>query len=126
MDRTRVRTYLRWAMRGQRGQTAAETMGVLLLISGVVFMLATSDTPAKMADRTQEIVCGIGGGESCGDTAGGLVNGPMIPGDGDQGPDDGPAIGDGEPLLALPYPGFVSVTCTGDTRTAGNGSCVSK
>jgi hypothetical protein len=99
-------------------------MGVLLVVSAVVFLLATSDTPAKIADRTQEIVCHIGGGEDCGAAAGGIVHGPMIPGD--DGPHDGPALGDGGPFPILPFPGFASVTCAGDTRTAGNMSCVPK
>src|SRR4051794_22444781 len=85
-------------VRGHRGQTAAETMGVLLLVSAIVFMLVTSDTPARVADRTQEIVCEIGGGDDCG---AGTVHGPMIPAD--DGPHDGPALGDGGPFPVLPF-----------------------
>jgi hypothetical protein len=120
MDSAPAGTYFRWAMRGQRGQTAAETMGVLLLISGIIFLLATSDTPAKIANRTKELVCQIGGESNCGASA--TTNGPNQPGDG--GPDDGPSLADHGPFPILPFPGFASVTCAGDTRSAGNNSCV--
>src|SRR6476659_5382296 len=116
MEKTRARTYFRWAMRGQRGQTAAETMGVLLLISGISFLLASSDTPAKIANRTQELVCQIGGESHCGAAA--TTNGPNQPGD------DGPSLADHGPFPILPFPGFASVTCAGDMRSAGNQSCV--
>ena len=107
-------------MRGQRGQTAAETMGVLLLISGIIFLLASSDTPAKIANRTQELVCQIGGESNCGAAA--TDERPEAAGR--RRPDDGPSLADHGPFPILPFPGFASVTCAGDTRSAGNKSCV--
>ena len=87
-------------MRGQRGQTAAETMGVLLLISGIIFLLASSDTPAKIANRTKEIVCQIGGESNCGAAA--TDNGPNSRVTTDL---DGPSLADHGPFLVLPFPG---------------------
>src|SRR3954468_7800207 len=108
MDRGPVRTYLRRVMRGERGQTAAEAMGVLLVVSAVVCMLASSDTPAKIAGRTQEIVCEIGGGQ-CAFTPHLLRRGPAGPG----GPlIGGPPIGGGRTFNVLPFPGSVSADCT--------------
>jgi hypothetical protein len=51
-------------LRSETGQTAAEAMGVLLLVSLIVAALAISGAGQTIADRTAELVCKIAG-SSC-------------------------------------------------------------
>src|SRR3954471_24421813 len=98
-------------------------MGILFVVAALVAAIVASDAPAKVATRTKQLVCQIGGGNDCGTAGSGQA---PAPGGGDGGPHDGPALGDGGPFPVLPFPGWASVTCAGDTRAAGNMSCVPK
>jgi hypothetical protein len=49
-------------MRGARGQTSAEYLGALLVVSVLVAALATSDVGASLRTALSEQVCRIGGG----------------------------------------------------------------
>ena len=53
-------------MRGQRGQTTAEYLGVLLVVSVVITAVATSEVGANIRVAMSEQVCRIGGGTGCG------------------------------------------------------------
>jgi hypothetical protein len=46
-------------MRSERGQTAAEYLGALLLVSAIVVAIFASGAPAKVADGVQQAVCSI-------------------------------------------------------------------
>ncbi len=89
--------------RGEQGQTGIEMAGMLLLVSLVVGALAAGGVPAAIADHTASAVCRIAGGD-CTPVA------PAAPTDPD-GPDQGPVLIDG-PVLVLPFPGSVTVSCT--------------
>ena len=53
------------ALRRETGQTAAEYMGVLLLVAVIVAALATSDVGIAIARETSRLICTIGGGTDC-------------------------------------------------------------
>jgi hypothetical protein len=97
-------------MRGVRGQTAAETLGALLVVSVIIAATATTDAGAKIASESKRIVCEIAGG--------GCPAEPVEPGQPDE-PEpfelEGPPIVD-RALPVLPFPGSVTVTCTVDSR----------
>ena len=48
------------------GQTAAEYLGILLVVSVVVAAIASSAIGIDIARRVSELVCEIGGGSDCG------------------------------------------------------------
>jgi len=52
--------------RAEGGQTAAEYMGVLLVVAVVVIALASSGVPGSVARGIDRALCTISGGESCG------------------------------------------------------------
>ena len=54
-------------LRGQAGQTAAELVGMLLLVALVIGALATSSVPSAIAGGVEDAICDISGGE-CGAT----------------------------------------------------------
>ena len=109
MEFARPRAYRRVIVRGERGQTAAETLGGLLIVSVIIAAMATTDAGAKIATESARIVCEIAGGE-CAATPGGGQPGDM------EGFDfDGPPLA-GRTLPVLPFPGTVTVTCTADSR----------
>jgi aureolysin len=68
----------RSAWRGEEGQTGAELMGVLLLVSLVVAALVTSDVDARIRDQVHRAICSIGAGTDCGapDRSGGYAGDP--------------------------------------------------
>jgi len=92
-------------MRGERGQTAAELLGGLLVVSVIVGALATSDVGARIRNEGERIVCQIGGGQ-CATAA------VPVLGDSDL---RGPPLTE-QPLAALPFPGSIAVACTLDAR----------
>jgi hypothetical protein len=92
-------------MRGERGQTAAELLGGLLVVSVVIGALATTDVGAKIRGEGERIVCEIGGGECGSAPPAGLEESDL----------QGPSLTE-RPLIALPFPGSVSVACTYDVR----------
>ena len=49
-------------LRSDRGQTAAEYMGVLLVVSLLVAALATSSVASGLSEQVAALVCDIGGG----------------------------------------------------------------
>ena len=63
MEIGRPRAYRRGIVRGVRGQTAAETLGALLIVSVIIAAMATTDAGAKIATESKRIVCEIAGGE---------------------------------------------------------------
>ena len=63
MEIGRPRTYRRVIVRGERGQTAAETLGALLVVSVIIAAMATTDAGAKIASESKRIVCEIAGGD---------------------------------------------------------------
>jgi hypothetical protein len=48
-------------LRSQTGQTASDYMGILLIVGTIVAALAASPLGARIAERTQELICRIGG-----------------------------------------------------------------
>jgi Flp pilus assembly pilin Flp len=48
-------------LREQRGQTATEYMGVLLIVALIIAALAMSDVPGKVVDGLRNAVCSIAG-----------------------------------------------------------------
>jgi hypothetical protein len=57
-------------MRSQAGQTAAEYLGGLLLVSVVIAAVALTDIGPRIEYHARILVCRIGGGNDCGRTAG--------------------------------------------------------
>lgn len=104
-------------MRSERGQTAVEYIGVLVVISLVVGALAQTALGDAIASRAKRIVCAIDG-SSCGD-----ATPPSQTSDPPDGPTEGPPIGNGpRDFPVLPFPGSVSVTCN-KSRPAGAKTC---
>jgi hypothetical protein len=97
-------------VREERGQTAAEYMGALLIVSAIIGALATSNAGATIASQAEQLVCRIGGGDCA----------PAQPpaGGRDIQAVQGPPLSGG-PIVALPFPGSVAVTCTADSRQPG-------
>ena len=93
-------------MRGERGQTAAELLGGLLVVSVITAALATTDAGAAISREAERLVCEIAGG-GCAPAA---ETPPMEPFE-----FDGPPLA-GRTLPILPFPGSVTVACTGDKR----------
>jgi hypothetical protein len=50
-------------LRGQRGQTAAEYMGILLLVAAMIAAIFTLDLPSKLRHEVNAAVCQIIGGD---------------------------------------------------------------
>jgi hypothetical protein len=96
-------------VREERGQTAAEFMGILLLASAIIAALFTTDAAAKVAGGVEKAVCQIIGGDC--EKPGGGTGAPGLP-DSDL---DGPSLTD-HPFAVLPFPGSVTITCTYDKR----------
>ena len=71
-------------MRGQRGQTAAEYLGALLLVAAIVAALVAAGVPGRIADEIDSIVCQLAG-RDCHVAATGAAPGDH---DGDGIPDD--------------------------------------
>jgi len=108
MEIGRPRTYRRVIVRGERGQTAAETLGALLIVSVIIAAMATTDAGAKIATESQRIVCEIAGGK--------CAPSETQPGGPTEGFEyDGPPLA-GQTLPVLPFPGTVTVTCSADSR----------
>ena len=94
-------------MRGERGQTAAENLGVLLVVSVIIAALATTDAGAKIATEGERLVCVIAAvscaaapGDRAGDMEGSEFEGPPLT---------------GRTIPVLPFPGSVTVACTSDS-----------
>jgi hypothetical protein len=101
-------------LRGSRGQTSAEWLGVCLAVLALAG-LAAKGTPAVAAaigGTAQRAVCMVGAG-SCG--SGGGVQSRLDPG----APVKGPAIGAGPRAVGLPFPGAGSVSVTVDADHKG-------
>ena len=98
MEFERPRAYRRVIVRGVRGQTAAETLGALLIVSVIIAAMATTDAGAKIASESKRIVCEIGGGD-CAPAPGD----PARPGGIEPFDIEGPPIV-GRTLPVLPFP----------------------
>ena len=55
-----------FVMRGERGQTSAEYLGALLVVSVVIAAFATTEVGASIRTAMSVQVCRIGGGTGCG------------------------------------------------------------
>ena len=53
------------AWREQRGQTASDYLGILLIVSFIVAALFASGVGTTIADRVEVLICQIGGGTNC-------------------------------------------------------------
>lgn len=107
MDRTAVGAYRQEPMRCERGQTGAEYLGVVLLVSAIILAVVAAKPAAAIAGGIRDAVCTIIG-QDCDEAA------PDTPGVGDSDL-DGPSLTD-HPLVVLPFPGLVTVSCTYDQR----------
>ena len=96
-------------MRGERGQTAAEYLGVLLLVGVIVVVVLSAGTGTAVAGGIKYAICSIMQQGDCDAPAT-----PADPGVGDSDL-DGPSLTD-HPLIVLPFPGSVTVSCTYDER----------
>src|SRR3954462_3089221 len=95
--------------RGERGQSAAEYVGVLLLVGVIVLAVVGSGVDTTIAKQTKRAVCKIAGDGGCEASAT-----PGTAGGGDSEL-EGPPLSD-HPFAVLPFPGSVTVTCTYDGR----------
>jgi Flp pilus assembly pilin Flp len=102
-------------LRDSRGQTAAEYLGVLLVVVAVVAAVSHAGVAQAVAGDMQRAVCRIGGGTSCGTAPAGGRNGPELPG----APGSGPAFG------SIPYvrPG---ISWDGSVEVEGKGGITVK
>ena len=66
-------------MRRQRGQTAAEYLGVLLVISAIIAAVGTTTLGAQISDSMRRLVCNVAG-QDCGDPP---ANAAEVDSDGD-------------------------------------------
>jgi Flp pilus assembly pilin Flp len=94
-------------MRDERGQTAAEYMGILLLVAAIIAAVVLTNPAPAIAGGIQHAICSILQGDCDPPT-------PSQPGVGDSNL-DGPSLTD-HPLGVLPFPGSVTVSCTYDER----------
>ena len=99
-----------------RGQTAADAVGALLVVSVIIAALSTTTAGARIASETSRIVCEIAGGE-----CEAVPEAEAEPVSSSSGP-EGPALGN-RPLTVLPFPGYVSVTCTVELRRQRPQNC---
>jgi hypothetical protein len=97
-------------MRDERGQTAAEYLGILLLVAAIIAALVLIHPAPAIAGGIKHAICSILQ-KDC-DTA--TPTQPGQPGVGDSDL-DGPSLTD-HPLPVLPFPGSVTVSCTYDER----------
>ncbi|CAA9479208.1 MAG: hypothetical protein AVDCRST_MAG30-693 [uncultured Solirubrobacteraceae bacterium] len=67
------------AIRDQRGQTATEYMGILLVVAAIAGALLTSGLAGQIADGMREAICRITGGVGCGDVQQADSNAPKGP-----------------------------------------------
>jgi hypothetical protein len=95
-------------LRSEQGQTGAELLGLLLLVSLIIGALASSGIAATIANHTADLICKIAGGD-CAEAEPPESN-PGEEGDENDEP-SGPILTD-VPLPVLPFPGSVSVKCT--------------
>jgi len=109
-------------MRGERGQTAAEFMGMLLIACTIIATIAATDLDTRVANATRKAICGIARGDHCTITR--TASNVRPPVDRPQRvlASAGPPVRRGRPVLALPFPGSVSVACSYDERDPG--TCV--
>jgi hypothetical protein len=105
--KTRGRPHTVTGVRGEHGQTAAELLGGLLVVSVIIAALATTDAGAAISREAERLVCEIAGG-GCQEPAPGTP--PLEPFE-----FDGPPLA-GRTLPILPFPGSVTVTCSADKR----------
>jgi hypothetical protein len=90
-----LRRVRRISVRSQRGQSAAESMGVLLLVAVIIGALIASGLPDRIAGATGDMIDKISGGqETAGQTGGG--NGPGGGGNGGPGGGGNGPGGDGD------------------------------
>jgi hypothetical protein len=61
----RIHSTARTALRDQRGQTAPEYMGMLLIVSLIVAALFASGLGGAIVGRVQVLICQIAGGQAC-------------------------------------------------------------
>ena len=106
-------------MRSERGQTAAEYLGMLLVVSIVIAAVGTTDAGATIAGESRRLVCEIGGGSDCGSPPAPQPAPTPVPTPGPAptpSPEvEGPPL-TGGPVPVLPFPGSVTVKCTFDAR----------
>jgi hypothetical protein len=96
-------------MRDERGQTAAEYLGILLLVAAILGALFLANPAPAIAGGIKHAICSIIK-RDC-DAGGTDATQPGV-GDSDL---DGPSLTD-HPLPVLPFPGSVTVSCTYDER----------
>src|SRR4051795_3901875 len=115
-------------MRGERGQTAAEFMGMLLIACTIIATIAGTDLDTRIANQAKKVICELAQGDNCTVTRTASNRRPAIarprprapapppappprpPGAGPPAP--APPIRHGRPVLILPFPGSVSVACS--------------
>lgn len=95
-------------MRDERGQTAAEYLGGLLLVAVIIFAVLSTGTGTAVAGGVENAVCKILQRDTCAPTE------AQDPGVGDSDL-DGPSLTD-HPLPVLPFPGSVTISCSYDER----------
>ena len=111
MERGQSPAYGCGAVREERGQTAAEFMGVLLLV-GADHRRAVHDRRRREGrERDRERRCARSSAPTATPAAAGRTGEPGV-GDSDL---EGPPLTD-HPFLVLPFPGSVTITCTYDER----------
>src|SRR4051794_36271421 len=95
-------------VRGERGQTATELLGMLLVVSVIVGAVATSQAGAVIKRESRRIVCEIAGGECATAQAAPIAH---------LADHHRPPLGGRGPITVLPFPGSVAVSCTYDERS---------
>src|SRR3954463_12301961 len=98
------------SVRGERGQTATELLGMLLVVTVIIAAVSTSKAGALIKSQSARIVCQIGGGDCAVKPVAQLAHAASAQ-------PSGPPIGGGRPITVLPFPGSVGVACTYDERS---------
>jgi hypothetical protein len=97
--------------RDERGQTAAELLGVLALVALVVAVLATSGIGRTLTGTVESVVCSIASGGDCGDSEQAASSETHVDSfhHRDPGGSGGPTFGTGPfPVPGIPWDGSVS------------------
>jgi hypothetical protein len=106
-------------MRGERGQTAAEFMGMLLIACTIIATIAGTDLDTRVETQTKRLICKIAGEDHCATPRTASNRRPAVsrPQNGRalaEAASAGPPIGHGRPVTVLPFPGSISVSCSHD------------
>jgi hypothetical protein len=112
-------------VREERGQTAAEFMGLLFLTAAIIATIASTGFAGSVEQKAKEGICELASQDGCQRNLGPAKNlarrtqstGPaVIKAEAANADRRGPPLGHAGPLNILPFPGSVQITCTGNGK----------